>query len=188
MKACMSVCVCSWMNLYICMYVWVHICVWIHVCVCDIVLCTWRESWVTVFWEKGIWRNGAKGSAGYSAKGWDSGDLGTESLFLFPFALRRKMACLGLLCCLGIWCSRFCRDNIWELAVSGGPLNRSMGVDFWDWVCLSDCCHSRSEGLKPLSSLSAAGMGHTGCRRLWPCDLKCRIFWSCPFVLSRLQT
>lgn len=141
-----NVCKCKSMNIYVYMwkhawaYVYIHewicICAYMHAYVyeftyvCDIV-CTWRESWVIAFWEKGIWRNGVKAGAGYSAKGWDSGDLGTESLFLFPFALRRKLgrvqACLGLLCCLSIWCSRFCRDNILELAVYGGPLKRSMG-------------------------------------------------------------
>lgn len=143
-----NVCKCKSMNTYVYMwkhawaYVYIHewicICAYMHgytyvyefTYVCDIV-CTWRESWVIAFWEKGIWRNGVKAGAGYSAKGWDSGDLGTESLFLFPFALRRKLgrvqACLGLLCCLSIWCSRFCRDNILELAAYGGPLKRSMG-------------------------------------------------------------
>lgn len=145
---CMYVSVEAWIHMYICEsmhehmcmfmneFVYVHICMGTHMCMnshmCAILyVCTWRESWVIAFWEKGIWRNGVKAGAGYSAKGWDSGDLGTESLFLFPFALRRKLgrvqACLGLLCCLSIWCSRFCRDNILELAVYGGPLKRNMG-------------------------------------------------------------
>lgn len=142
---CMYVSVKAWIHMYICESMHEHICMFMnefvcmHGCayvyeftyVCGIV-CVYMEEELSyrVLGEKNLekWR---EGWCWYSAKGWDSGVLRTVSLFLFPFALRRKMgrvqACLGLLCCLSIWCSRFCRDNILELAVSRGPLNRSMG-------------------------------------------------------------
>lgn len=142
---CMYVSVKAWIHMYICESMHEHICMFMnefvcmHGCayvyeftyVCGIV-CVYMEEELSyrVLGEKNLekWR---EGWCWYSAKGWDSGVLRTVSLFLFPFALRRKMgrvqACLGLLCCLSIWCSRFCRDNILELAVSRGPLNRTMG-------------------------------------------------------------
>lgn len=206
----MYVCKCKSMNTYVYMWkhAWAHfyvhewICIYacMHGCayvyeftyVCGIV-CVYMEEELSycILGEKNL-EKWSEGWCWYSAKGWDSGVLRTESLFLFPFVLRRKMgrvqACLGLLCCLSIWCSRFCRDNILELAVSRGPLNRSMGgcrLRLGLPQCLLSLKKWRPEARQ---QLSAAGMGHTGCRHLWPYDLKCRIFWFCPFVLSKLQT
>lgn len=150
----------AWAHLYvhewICIYACMHGCAYVYefTYVCGIV-CVYMEEELSyrVLGEKNLekWR---EGWCWYSAKGWDSGVLWTESLSPLLYEGRWEESRHVLGCCAA-WASGvldFVGTTFWSLQCPEAHWTGAWGDVVWDWVCLSVCCHSRSEGLKSDSS------------------------------------